>query len=368
MSDDAFPGDARFFLRAGPFPLARVVEVAGGELHADGLPGPAPDRAIEGVAPLQIATPGHVSFLDNRRYGDALAASGAGAVILHREMLRHLPAGCIGIVTATPYLGWARVAALFHPVAPARPGSHPAAVIDPAASVDPSAEIGPLAVIGASARIGPRCRIGPGAVIGAGVAMGADCRIGANASVECALLGDRVYVYPGARIGQEGFGFATGPAGFVTVPQLGRVIVGDDVEIGANSTVDRGSMQDTVIGAGTRIDNLVQVGHNVRVGRCCALVAHSAFAGSVVIEDFVQIGGQAGVAGHLRVGAKARVGAQSGVMNDIEAGADVVGSPAQPVRSVFRQIAALRKLAERPPAGRQAGAERRGGAGGTGQG
>jgi UDP-3-O-[3-hydroxymyristoyl] glucosamine N-acyltransferase len=350
MSESATTGDPRFFLRAGPFSLAVVAEVAGGECNA-------PDRVLSSVAPLQTATSEQVSFLDNRRYAAALAASHAGAVIVHPDVLRLVPAACAAIVTKTPYLGWAKVAALFHPIRPANPGVHPAAVVDPAANVDPTASIGPFAIIGPRAEVGPGCRIGPHAVIGEGVVLGPDCRIGAHASLECAILGARVYIYPGARIGQEGFGFATGPGGFVTVPQLGRVIVGDDVEIGANSTVDRGSAQDTIIAAGTRIDNLVQVGHNVRIGRCCAIAAFVGLSGSSIVEDFVQIGGQAGVAGHLRIGTRARVGAQAGVMNDIPAGADVVGSPAIPVRTKFRQIAAVKKLAER-----------RGGAGGAEQG
>jgi len=214
--------------------------------------------------------------------------------------------------------------------------------------VDASAEVGPLAVIGDGAQVGQRCRIGPGAVIGESVVLGPDCRVGLLASISHALLGARVYVYPGARIGQEGFGFAATPAGFVTVPQLGRVILEDDVEVGANSTIDRGAAPDTVIGAGSRLDNLVQIGHNVRLGCCCVVVAQAGIAGSTVLEDFVVIAAQAGLAGHLRIGAKARVGAQAGVMSDVAAGADVVGSPAQPIRDFFRGVATLRKLASRP--------------------
>ena len=228
-------------------------------------------------------------------------------------------------------------------------------MIGAGAEIDPSAEIGPLAVIGAGARIGPRCRIAPLALLGPGVVLGADCRIGAQASVTHALLGARVYVYPGARIGQEGFGFATTAQGFVTVPQLGRVILEDDVEIGANSTVDRGSAQDTVIGAGSRLDNLVQIGHNVRLGRCCVVVSQAGISGSTVLEDFVQIAGQAGLTGHLHIGRQARIGAQAGVMADVAAGADVVGSPAEPVREFFRAVAAVRRLARR---GRQGAGEK----------
>jgi UDP-3-O-[3-hydroxymyristoyl] glucosamine N-acyltransferase len=198
-------------------------------------------------------------------------------------------------------------------------------------------------------RIAAGCQIGPHAVIGQGVVMGEGCRIGAQASVSHAILGNRVYVYPGARIGQEGFGFAITPAGFLTVPQLGRVVLQDDVEIGANSTVDRGASHDTVIGAGTRIDNLIQIGHNVRMGRCCVMAAQSGVSGSSILEDFVQIGAQAGLTGHLTIGAKASIGAQAGVMSDVPAGAVVVGSPALPVREFFRNVAVLRRLARRGP-------------------
>jgi UDP-3-O-[3-hydroxymyristoyl] glucosamine N-acyltransferase len=215
------------------------------------------------------------------------------------------------------------------------------------ALVDPTAEIGPLAVIETGAEIGPGCRIGPCAVIGSGVKVGRDCRIGAHVSLSHALLGARVYIYPGARIGQEGFGFAPTKDGFLSVPQLGRVIVEDDVEVGANATIDRGSSQDTVIGAGSRLDNLVQIGHNVVLGRCCVIVAQVGISGSTVLEDFVRVGGQAGISGHLRIGQGAEIGAQAGVMSDLVPGAKVVGSPAWPIKDFFRQIAALKKMAKK---------------------
>ena len=351
-------GDALFFHRTGPHALRDVAAAAGGRAPDDR------ELMLAGVAPLQSAGPDQVSFLDNRKYAAALDSTRAGAVIVHPDMAARVPAGSAAIVTAEPYLGWARAAALFHPLPPLRPGRHPSAVIDPDAQLDPSAEIGPLAVVLARARIGPRCRIGPGAVIGEGVSLGADCRIGAQASLSHALLGARVYIYPGARIGQEGFGFAPSAAGFVTVPQLGRVVIEDDVEVGANSTIDRGSAQDTVIGAGSRLDNLVQIGHNVRLGRCCVIVSQVGISGSTVLEDFVQVAGQAGLAGHLHIGRKARIGGQCGVMADIPAGAEVVGSPAQPLREFFRQVAALRRLAARgQPVRGDAG---RGDAGGAG--
>ncbi|HVB68082.1 MAG TPA: UDP-3-O-(3-hydroxymyristoyl)glucosamine N-acyltransferase [Acetobacteraceae bacterium] len=334
-------GDPRFFDQAGPHSLAAVAAAAQGEIA-----GPAVDeRMLHGVAPLQTAGPQHASYLDNAKYRAALATTTAGAVLVRADLVGAVPPGVAAIVVAEPASAWARVAALFHPPAPAVPGVHPSAVVDPAARLDPSAEIGPLAVIGAGAEIGPRCRIGPGAVIGAGVVLGADCRIDAHASLSHALLGDRVVVYPGARIGQEGFGFVPGGTGFISVPQLGRVVIEHDAEIGANSTIDRGTLRDTVIGAGSRLDNLVQVGHNVRIGRLCVVVAQVGISGSTIVEDHVMIGGQAGLTGHLRIGRGARIAAQSGVMSDLAPGVEVGGAPAQPLRAVFREIALLRRLA-----------------------
>jgi UDP-3-O-[3-hydroxymyristoyl] glucosamine N-acyltransferase len=331
------PGDPRFFRRSGPHSLAAVAATAQAE---------APQQPLQlmGVAPLQTAGPDDVSFLDNRRYAAALAETRAGAVIVHRDLAARVPPTAVAIIAAEPYAAWARVAALFHPLPPTRPGVHPSAVVAADAAIDPSAEIGPLAVIGARAEIGARCAIGPVAVIGEGVVLGADCRIGAHVSLSHALLGDRVIVYPGARIGQDGFGLAAQGAGFLSVPQLGRVVLEHDVEVGANTTIDRGALLDTHIGAGSRLDNLVQIGHNVRLGRGCVIVAQAGISGSTVLEDHVMVAGQAGLTGHLRIGRRARIGAQAGVMADVPAGADVVGSPAQPVREFFRHVAMLRRL------------------------
>ena len=355
-------GDSRFFARTGPHSLAAIAAAAGGSLAIDEPAARA--RLVSGVAPLQTAQEDEVSFVDNRRYAKLLDRCRAGAVIVHPDLASRVRDGSAAIVTAEPYTGWARVAALFHPEPPIRPGVHPSAVVDPTARIDASAEIGPLAVVGADAEIGARCRIGAAALVGAGVVIGPDCRVGGHATLSHALLGARVHVYPGARVGQEGFGFATTPEGFLTVPQIGRVILEDDVEVGANTTIDRGSAHDTVIGAGSRLDNLVQIGHNVRLGRCCVIVAQAGISGSTVLGDHVMVAGQAGLIGHLVIGRKARIGAQAGVMSDVPDGADVLGSPAQPVREFFRQVALLRKLS-RPgtPRGGQAGgaAEHRGG-------
>jgi UDP-3-O-[3-hydroxymyristoyl] glucosamine N-acyltransferase len=343
-------GDPRFFLRAGPFSAEQVASAVGAVLE----PG-APARMLSGVAPLQAAQAAHVSFLHNVKYAEALERTRAGAVIVSEALRPRVPAGVLALVADDPHLAWAKTALLFHPAPSATPGIHPSAVIAASARVHASAEVGPHAVVGEAAMIGAGCTIGPGAVVGAGVVMGEGCRVGALASISHALLGDRVYVYPGARIGQEGFGFAITPRGFVTVPQLGRVILEDDVEIGANSTVDRGAARDTVVQAGSRVDNLVQIGHNVRIGRSCVLVAQSGVAGSSVLEDFVSLGAQAGIAGHVTIGSRARVGAQCGVMSDVAAGADVAGSPAMPVREFFRNVAVLRRLARKGPHDRTAG-------------
>ncbi len=352
MTPSPITGDPRFFTRSGPFDIATLAEQAGARVESHTGEALAA-RLFSGVAPLQTAGPTEVSFLDNRRYAKQLATSKAGAVIVHPEMAPSVPAGAIALITKDPYLAWARVAALFHPTPPPVPGIAASAVIDKTAQIDPSAEIGALAVIGAHAEIGPRTRIGPHAVIGPGVVIGADCRIGSHCSVSHALIGARVAIYPGARIGQDGFGFAVTEKGFVSVPQIGRVIIEDDAEIGANTTIDRGSAADTVIGAGSRLDNLVQVGHNVRIGRACVIVAQAGISGSTVLEDFVMAGGQAGLIGHLHIGRKARIGAQAGVMADVAEGATVLGSPAQPVTTFFREVATLRRLAKSQRAGKQ---------------
>jgi UDP-3-O-[3-hydroxymyristoyl] glucosamine N-acyltransferase len=337
------PGDPRFHNVAGPQTLAAVAAAAGATIPA--APVPAAERMFEGVAPLQSAGPGDVSFLDNRRYAPLLAATRAGAVILHPDLAAQVPADCIALATPAPYVGWARVAALFHPPAVATPGIHPAAIVDNSAQVDPSAEIAAGAVIGAGASIAAGASIGPLSVIGPGVVIGPGCRIHAQVTISHALLGAGVVVYPGARIGQDGFGFAITPTGFVPVPQLGRVVIGNFAEIGANATIDRGSAQDTVIGDHVHIDNLVQIGHNVTIGSGCVIVAQAGISGSTVIGDQVMIAAQAGLTGHLKIGPRARIGAQAGVMADVPAGQSVLGAPAQPAKAFFREVATLRRQA-----------------------
>ena len=338
----SLPGDPRFFKRAGPFSLDIVAAAIGAP-----APASAGDRLFRGIAPLQSAGPDEISFLDNRKYLGLLAETRAGAVILLPDLADRLASTSIALPVAQPYLGWAKAGGLFHPLPPATPGIHPTAIVDATATVDATAELGPYSIIGPRVEIGPRTIIGAHSVIGAGVTIGADCRIAPHVTIGYAIIGDRVTLHPGVRIGQDGFGFAPSPEGLISVAQLGRVLIRDDADIGANTTVDRGSAQDTIIGAGTRIDNQVQVGHNVQIGRCCIIVAQVGVSGSTILEDFVVAAGQAAFSGHLRIGKGARIGPQAGVMSNLEPGVEVLGSPAQPAKSFFREVAAIRRFARR---------------------
>lgn len=343
MNTQLSVGNPRFFASTGPHAIAAVAAAAGCAVTDDLL-------MLTGLASLEAARPDQISFIGHARHLGDLAETQAGAVLVSADLRDRVPAGSVPLVTSDPAASWVLVAALFHPAPCVKAGIHPSAVIAEDARIDATAEIGPRAVIGAGVEIGARCKIGSGAVIEDGVLMGPDCRIGANVSISHATLGARIYVYSGARIGQEGFGFSITKTGFASIPQLGIVVLGDDVEVGANTTIDRGALRDTVIGAGTRLDNLVQIAHGVQIGRNCAIAAQVGISGSADIGDFVVMGGQAGIADGMKVGSKARIGAQSGVMSTIDVGATVVSSPARPFHQVFREIALLKKLARTPGA------------------
>jgi len=330
-------GHPRFYAGGGPYQVAEVALAAGGFTKGSEL-------TLTGMASLRAAGPTDVSFIDHRRYAPALKNTLAGAVILKAEMLDVLPESAIAIIVGAPAESWVQVGRLFHPQDCVQPGIHPSAVVGKGAGIHPTAEIEAFACIEDGAQIGAGCRIGSFVKIGKGVVIGNNSRIETHASISYAIIGERVCIHPGARIGQDGFGFCRTDKGYLTAPQLGRVIIEDDVEIGANSTIDRGSIQDTVIGAGSRIDNLVQIGHNVRMGRCCVIVAQVGISGSTILGDFVQVGGQAAMAGHLHIGDGAQIGAQAGVISDAQAGAILLGSPAQPRQQFFRQIAILRRM------------------------
>jgi len=335
--------DRRFFTLAGPLTVAEIAQRVGAEIAGAAEA----QRLLRDVAPLETATADDLSFLDNRRYLDALTRTRAGAVIVSAKLAPSAPPGATLLLSEQPYRAYALAAQAFYPEPPPEAGIAPSAVIDKTAVLGEGCAIEANVVIGAQARLGRRCAIGANAVIAAAVVLGDDVRVGANASLSHCLIGSRVRIYPGARIGQDGFGFAPDPNAPVKVPQLGRVIVGDDVEIGANTTIDRGAGPDTVIGSGTMIDNLVQIGHNVQIGRGCVIVAQVGISGSTRLGDYVMIGGQGGLTGHLSIGDGARIGAQAGVMRDVKRGETVLGSPAMPIGEYHYMTAYIRRLAAR---------------------
>ncbi len=338
-----------FFRRAETPTLADIVSWTGAAAPA----GFDTNATITGVASLELAMPGDLAFLDNPKYAPALETTRASACLVSERYAARAPASVIPLVVADPYRAFAGVASRLYPTA-LKPGSvFGSAGVSPGAFVHPEARLEAGVIVDPGAVIGPRAAIGAGtmisshAVIGPDVRIGRNSSIGANASVANALIGDRVILHPGARVGQDGFGFAMGPKGHMKVPQIGRVIIQNDVEIGANTTIDRGANRDTIVGEGTKIDNLVQIGHNVSIGRHCVIVSQVGISGSTELGDFVVIGGQAGLTGHLRVGAGAQIAAQSGVMGDVPAGERWCGSPAILLKDFFRRYAALDRLIAR---------------------
>lgn len=319
--------DPRFFTNHGPFSVADIAEAIGAQI-VDPSHG---DYVINDVAPLDVAGAGQLSFFDNRKYLEQFKNTKAAAVVVSPDMASFAPEGVIALQSAQAYKSYALAAQMFYP----QRLSDPETVIEPGAIVHESAEIG------------KGCLIEAGAIIGAGVQIGDYTRIGNNAVISHAIIGDYVSIYRGACIGQDGFGFAIDPAGFVKVPQLGRVVIGDHVEIGANTTIDRGAGPDTIIGDGTWIDNLVQIGHNVKIGRGCVIVSQVGISGSTVLGDFVVCGGQVGIAGHLQIATGTRLAAQSGVMRNTDPGQEYMGSPAQPKKEAMRQVTALKRLIKR---------------------
>jgi UDP-3-O-[3-hydroxymyristoyl] glucosamine N-acyltransferase len=338
----------RFFPPSSAPSIAEVASWCGATLAAGADAG----RVVRDVASLDQAGPGDLTFLDNPRYLDALKRTQAGAALVHPRYAGEAPAACAALIAREPYRAMAMVMTKLYPSA-VKPGSvfgetgvSPMAYIHPSARLESRVVVDPGAVIGRGAEVGAGTVIGPHAVIGPEVRIGRDGAVGASATIAAALIGDRVIIHPGAHIGQDGFGFALGARGHLKVPQIGRVIIQDDVEIGAGVTIDRGANRDTVIGEGAKIDNLVQIGHNVVIGRHTVLAAQSGVSGSSVIGDFAALGGKAGIAGHLTIGAGAQVAAAAGVMTDIPAGERWAGAPAKPVREFFREVAALKRLGD----------------------
>jgi len=335
-----------FFANAGPFTLAEVAAATQAELTGDDG---AKSLKVHGVQPLSEATPQHLSFFDNRKYLPQLLATQAAACLVSEKFADRVPPTAVALVSKAPYQSFALALALFHPEAKHSKAAAAGETdrISASAVIEDGVEIEPGAVIGPEARIGRGTRIAAGAVVGYRVTIGRDCYIGPLVSVMHALIGDRVILHPGVRIGQDGFGFAMSRQGHLKVPQVGRVIIQDNVEIGANSTVDRGALKDTIIGEGSKIDNLVQIGHNVVMGRHCVIVGQVGIAGSAELGDHVVMGGQAGLVGHIKVGNGAQIAGGSHAKDDVPPGAVLAGTPARPFKQWAREIAAVTRLARR---------------------
>jgi UDP-3-O-[3-hydroxymyristoyl] glucosamine N-acyltransferase len=331
--------DARFFQRSGPFRLSEIC----GAIGADPAQG-AGDTMIGDIAALHAASPGDLALFDDPRHADAFRQTRAAAVITKRGLADGSAEGAALVIAKDPRLAFARAAALFYPPPRLEPGIDPAARVHASARIGTDCQIDAGCVVGAGAEIGPRCHIGANTVIGPGVVVWEDCRIAANTTITHALIGARVEIGSGVSIGGPGFGFVAGPRGPLRMPQLGRVIIEQDVKIDANCAIDRGAHDDTVIGAGSVIDNLVQVGHNVRIGRYCAIAGQSGVAGSAALGDGVMVGGHSAISDHLTVGAGARIAGKSGVMRDVEAGVAVGGYPAVPIRLWHRQTAGMQRM------------------------
>ncbi len=334
--------DTRFHLSTGPVPLSAL-------LSAIGVPDLAADRRtatllIAGADELETAMPDQLALAADGKYGDALRATAAGAVVVTSALRDAVPATAIAIIVDRPHETFVQLLERLYPgdtrgVIAAIHGPHAAAPI-----VEADVQLGANVVLGPGTEIGRGTVIGPNTVIGVGVAIGRNCTIASNCTVECAYLGNNVVLHAGVRIGSEGFGWLDHGRSNRKIPQLGRVIVQDRVEIGANSTIDRGALGDTVIGEGTKIDNLVQIGHNVRIGRNCLIAALSGISGSTIIEDGVLMGGGAATKGHLTIGRGSIVSAWGGVTKSIPPGSVVAGFPAQDIKAWRREIANLRRL------------------------
>jgi len=340
--------DPRFYDNRGPYTLAEVCAKADVDLPA-GTDGSA---KIDDLASLSGAAATHLTFFTGEGAAAEFAQTAAGFCFVPAKTRKaiELPAPLVTIPCPSVQHAFAAAANLFYPESSLDDWSQQRMPVDPSAEIGESVVLGPGVVVGPHARIGDGTRIAPNTVIGRGVAIGRDCEIGSNVSISYAYLGDQLLILPGAQIGQPGFRFVSNAEGHVKIPQLGRVIVQDKVEIGACVTIDRGALGDTVIGEGTKIDNLVQIGHNVHVGRHCVIVSQAGIAGSAVLGDFVVLSGQVAVSDHARIGSGARLAGRTAVTpgQEVEGGRDYGGVPAKPVRDWIRELHAVAALAKKP--------------------
>lgn len=335
--------DQRFFTNTGPITLSKLAELGQCTLSDDA------DGTIEihGVAPIGQANDNDLTFLSNAKYINDLKNTKAKACIIHAKHLSKLPKTALALLSENPYASYAQIASALHTTNNNDGKISQHATIDSTAIIGENCTIAPGVVIDKHCHIGDHTVIGANSVIGQGVKIGSHCKISANITITHSLIGDHVILHSGVRIGQDGFGFATHQGVHIKVPQLGRVIIHDHVEIGANSCIDRGTGPDTIIGQGCKIDNLVQIAHNVELGKGCIIVAHVGISGSTKLGNYVVLGGQVGVAGHLTIGDMVNVAAQSGVMKNIDAKDIVGGSPAVPIKQFHRQTIAVQKLIKR---------------------
>jgi UDP-3-O-[3-hydroxymyristoyl] glucosamine N-acyltransferase len=334
--------DPRFFDNHGPLTLAAIVRLTGAEIALD------TGAIAHDVAPLDSAGPGQVAYCDNAKMRTALTQTGASIVIATRELADVIPERASRLISNKPSFTFAQIAGALYPTSnltwPA--GKPPLLPVDPSAKIGAGTTLALGVQIGAGVEIGRDCVIGAGAIIGRGVQIGNNAFIGAHVSISHTLIGDRVYIDAGSRIGQGGFGYLGSSAGHYKIPQLGRVILQDGVEIGANSCVDRGALADTVVGEGTKIDNLVHIGHNTRVGRHCIFAAEVGLSGSIEIGDFVVFGGQVGVADHVKIGSGVQIAAKSGVTGHLPGGQVYGGFPAKPIGQWRREMGAISLFAK----------------------
>ncbi|WP_108397435.1 UDP-3-O-(3-hydroxymyristoyl)glucosamine N-acyltransferase [Devosia submarina] len=333
--------DTRFHRFAGPFTIGAILSSLG---RGDLLP-PSLDLMIEGATDLDLASSSEIALAAHTDYVEQLKATSAGVVVILPALLEHLPKSSAPIVTDKPHHLFADILDLLYPDSTRSViASNREDLGAPILERDVS--IGSNVVVGAGVEIGRGTIIGANTVIGAGVTIGRNCIIGANCTIDCSHIGNEVVIHSGVRIGTEGFGWLDFGRANRKVPQLGRVLIQDGVEIGANSTIDRGALGDTMIGEGTKIDNLVQIGHNCRIGRNCLVAAMSGLSGTTVLEDGVLLGGGVGTSGHLTIGAGSVVHGRAAVTKDWPAGSKLAGAPAQDIRDFWRELATTRKLAK----------------------
>lgn len=334
--------DLNFYKNTGPYTVAQLAQMLGVEpKNCD------PTLEITGVAPLHLATTSHIAFYHNAKYKQALQETKAGFCIIHPDHAEDAPTHIGLFLSKNPYRTYAETAKIFYEPKPSQSeGIHPSASIASSAKIGQNCSIGPFCVIGEDVEIGDHCLLEAHTVILNNVKIGNHCYFGSHSVISYTLIGNNVYIKCGAKIGQKGFGFDIGPDGHFSVPQLGRVIIEDNVEVGANTTIDRGASGDTILHKGTRIDNLCQIAHNVEVGDYSILVSQTGISGSTKFGKNVIAGGQSGFAGHLEIGDGARIAAKSGVMNNIPPGITIMGYPAIKHREFMKQQIYLNRLAK----------------------